>query len=246
MKYFWTHKDNIPEGLGYGQFTLKHFLWLAVSAVFVTAYVFLYRQADPAGKLFILRAAAGSLIFIDIIKMILIWFSDVDFFEYLPLELCSFAAYSTVCDSIWIGNTFFPQMLVTLFLPAAIMAVFFPTTSTLPAINFYSIHQFLYHDLIIAYVTARFVCGEIPLTYAGVWLSIMKIIILAAVIYAIDTVFDRNFMFLRDTYGNPLLEAIRKITGDGIAYTGGLVCFCIAVIHVFFALFKCIAVLFIH
>ncbi|MBQ7991396.1 MAG: YwaF family protein [Solobacterium sp.] len=246
MKYFWTHKDNIPEGMGYGQFTWSHFLWIAASVLFVTCFVFFYRQADPQGKLFMLRLTGVLLIVIDIIKMILIRFSDVDFYEYLPLELCSFAAYSTVCDSFWTGNTFFPQMLVTLFLPAAIMAVLFPTTSDLPAWNFYSIHQFLYHDLIIAYVAARFICGEILLTYPGVWLSIFKIIILAAVMFIIDTVFDRNFMFLRGTYGNPMLEAIRKHTGDGIAYTGGLVLFCIVMIHVFYVLFKGIAVLFLR
>jgi uncharacterized membrane protein YwaF len=244
MKYFWTHKDNIPQGMGYGQFTRKHFLWIAASVLFVACFVFFYRQADSARKLLMLRMTGISLIVIDIIKMTLIWFSDVDFFEYLPLKLCSFAAYSTVCDSFWTGNTFFPQLLVTLFLPAAIMAVLFPTTSDLPACNFYSIHQFLYHDLIIAYVTARFVCNEIPLTYGGVWPSIFKIIILAAVIYTIDTVFDRNFMFLRGTYGNPLLEAIRSRTGDGIAYTIGLVLFCIVMIHIFYVLFKGIALLF--
>ncbi len=244
MNHFWTHKDNIPDGMGYGQFTVKHLIWLVLTAAFVIITAVCYGQADSAHKILILRVIAASLIIIDIIKMILIWFSDVKFSEYLPLEICSFAAYCTVCDSIWIGNTFFPEMLVTLFLPAAVMAVLFPTTSTLPAVNFYTIHQFLYHALIIAYITARFSCGEIPLTYPGVWLSIFKIIILAAIIYLVDCVFDKNFMFLRDTYGNPMLEAIKKFTGDGIAYTGGLVCFCIIMIHVFYALFRCIELIF--
>jgi uncharacterized membrane protein YwaF len=124
-------------------------------------------------------------------------------------------------------------MLLTMFLPAAIMAILVPTTSTLPAINFYTIHQFLYHGLIIAYVMTRFLYGEIPLSYPGVWKSILQIIMLATVIYIIDTVFNKNFMFLRDTYDNALLNVIWKITGGGIHYTGGLVCFCIIMIHVF-------------
>ena len=246
MNSFWTHKDNIPEGMGYGQFTWKHLLYLAAVAVCVILSVMWYLQADQAGRILFLRTTGAVLILIDIIKMVLIAFSDVKLSEYLPLEICSFAAYFIVCDSIFIGNTFFPEMLLTLFLPAAIMAVLFPTTSTLPAVNFYTIHQFVYHGLIIAYVIARFAAKEIPLTYPGVWLSILKIIVLAAVIYVIDCRFDKNFMFLRDTYGNPMLEVIRRITGDGIAYTGGLVCFCIIMIHVFFALFKCIEMLFLH
>lgn len=246
MKYFWTHKDNIPEGMGYGQFTREHFIWIAITLVSAAAFVFGYAKALPAEKILMRRTVGAVLIIIDIIKMILIAFQDVKFSEYLPLELCSFAAYSIVLDSIWPANTFFPLMLLTLFLPAAFMAVLFPTTSPLPSLNFYTIHQFLYHGLIIAYVFARFVCREIPLTYPGVWLSIFRIIILAAIIFLIDTVFDKNFMFLRDTYGNPMLEVIRKVTGEGIAYTGGVVLFCIFMIHVFYFIFLFIQMLFFH
>ena len=246
MKYFWTHKDNIPEGMGYGQFTKQHCFWLVLTALFTLAYVLGYGHADPAGKSFLLKAAGIVLILIDAVKMVLIGCSDVKLSEYLPLEICSFAAYFIVADAFFPGHAMIGDMLVTLFLPGALMAVFFPTTSTLPSFNFYTIHQFLYHGLLIAYITARFVCGEIPLTYPHVWTSIFNIILIAAAVYVIDTAFDKNFMFLKGTYGNPMLEAIRRISGDGIAYTGGLVCFCIIMIHVFFVIFKCIEILFIH
>lgn len=243
MKYFWTHKDNIPEGMGYGQFSIKHLMWLILTISLIVGVVFLYGQLEPSSRITLLRTIGATLIIIDIIKMVLIYHSDVVFSDYLPLELCSFAAYFIVCDSIWIGNDIFPEMLLTMFLPAAIMAILVPTTSTLPAINFYTIHQFLYHGLIIAYVMTRFLYGEIPLSYPGVWKSILQIIMLATVIYIIDTVFNKNFMFLRDTYDNALLNVIWKITGGGINYTGGLVCFCIIMIHVFFIIFKLIELL---
>ncbi|MBQ9036030.1 MAG: YwaF family protein [Erysipelotrichaceae bacterium] len=246
MKYFWTHKDNIPEGMGYGQFSFKHLMWLILTIIFVVGVVFLYGQLEVSSRITLLRSIGATLIIIDIIKMILIYRSDVVFLEYLPLELCSFAAYFIVCDSILVGNDIFPELLLTMFLPAAIMAILFPTTSTLPAINFYTIHQFLYHGLIIAYVMARYINLEIPLTYPGVWKGILQIILLATVIYIIDTVFNKNFMFLRDTYDNPLLNVIWKLTGGGIKYTGGLVCFCIIMIHVFFAIFKLIELLILH
>lgn len=246
MKYFWTHKDNIPEGLGYGQFTWKHILWLIVTALGVAAFILCYIPADPHTKEVMCKAISAALLIIDVIKMILIGFSDVKTSEYLPLELCSFAAYFITADAFFHVGPPVREMLLTLFLPAALMALLFPTTSTLPAFNFYTIHQFVYHGLIAAYIFALFFAREIPLAYRRIWGSILRIIILASVIYAIDTVFDKNFMFLRDTYGNPMLEAIRKKTGDGIAYTGGLVCFCIVMIHVFFVLFKLIQMFFLH
>ncbi|MBQ1466992.1 MAG: YwaF family protein [Solobacterium sp.] len=239
-KYFWTHKNHIPEGIGYGQFTPAHFVWIAASAMFVAVISFVYSISGLADRYTILRTIAAILIIIDVIKLVLIGYSDVKVTEYLPLELCSFAAYFIVIDSIFPENTITPLMLLIVFLPAAIMAVAFPTTQALPSFNFYTIHQFLYHDLIIAYVISRFISGEIDFSYLGAWISILSTLALAGIVYVIDTVFNRNYMFLRGTEGNPLLEVIWKVTKGGIAYTGGLVCFCIIIIHFFFLLFTCI------
>lgn len=246
MKYFWTHRDNIPEGLGYGQFTPAHFLWIAVTFLCIIAGVWYYLGADTAAKLVFLRSIGAVLIAIDLVKMVIIARSDVVFSDYLPLELCSFAAYFIVIDSLIPDNTIVSLMLVTLFLPAALMAIFFPTTSPLPAVNFYTIHQFLYHGLIVLYVAARFAAGEIPLSYPMLWGAIFRILILAGIIYLIDVRFNKNFMFLRETYGNPVLEIIWNKTNGGTGYTAGLVCFCVVMIHVFFAVCKIFEFLFLR
>lgn len=242
MKYFWTHRDNIPEGLGYGQFSKTHIFMIILTVIFTAVISVVYKGAGPDQRVIILRSIAATLMIIEVWKMILIARSDVKLSEYLPLEICSFAAYSTVFDSIWPDNTFFPIMLLTLFLPAAIMAIIVPTTSTLPAINFYTIHQFVYHGLIVAYVVARFVANELPLSYAGLWLSVLKIIILVSLMYMVDLKFDKNFMFLRDPYGNPLLQLIYDKCHGGFGYLMGLVGFSIVVIHIFYALFRVIQI----
>ena len=246
MKHFWTHKDNIPEGLGYGQFTPGHFGWLSFTFVLVLAFTLAYRHAGLSSRILLLRSTGALLIMSDIVKMFVLARSDVKFTDYLPLEICSFGAYFIVLDSVWYDHPFFLQMLLILFLPAAIMAVIFPTTTPLPVWNFFTIHQFLFHGLIIAYVTARFVCGEIPLDYPNVLASIAKILVLVGIMYVVDTVFDKDFMFLRDPYGNPLLKLIWDKTKGGFAYTVGLICFSIFVVHVFYLLFKVIALLFIR
>lgn len=243
MKHFWTHRDNIPEGLGYGQFSPKHMAWMSGVALFIAAVTVWYGKAAPEGKQLLLRILAYSLIAIDVFKMVVIAKSDVKLSDYLPLEMCSFGAYFIVCDTIWPENPFFRVMLLTLFLPGAFMAILFPTTSPLPAVNFFTIHQFLYHGLIVAYGIARFASGEIPLVYADLWGSVAKILILVAVMYVIDTVFKKNYMFLRDPYGNPMLGVIWKVCKGGFAYTCGLTVFSVFMIHVFFAVFKCIELL---
>ncbi len=244
MKHFWIHRDHIPEGVtGYGQFSFGHFVWLLLTVLLTALTAWLYRHGGPADKLLILRSIAAALMILEALKMFLMWRTGVSVSENLPLEICSFAAYSIVLDSIHPERPFFSMMLLVLFLPAAIMAVLFPTTSPLPAVNFYTIHQFLYHGLIIAYVLARYLAGEIPVLYSEVWGCIGKILVLVAVMYVVDTLFRRNFMFLKDAYGNPLLGIIWKVTGGGFAYTIGLISFCIFMVHVFFGIFKVIALL---
>ena len=83
------------------------------------------------------------------------------------------------------------------------------------------------------------------LSYPQLWMGILKILALVSVMYCVDTVFDKNFMFLRDTYGNPLLDIIWKKSGGGFRYTIGLVLFSIVVLHVFYLLFWIIDKLFI-
>ena len=246
MKHFWTHKDNIPEGLGYGQFKPGHFLWLTFTVVLTVLYTLAYKNAELSTRVILMRSLGAILILSDVIKMFVLRRSDVVFTDYLPLEVCSFGAYFIVLDSIWYDGSFFLQVLLILFLPAAIMAVLVPTTTPLPVWNFYTIHQFLYHGLIIAYIVARFVCNEIPLGYSGVLASIPKILVLIGIMYAVDRIFNKNFMFLRDPYGNPLLQLIWDKTQNGRFYTLGLICFAVVVIHIFYLLFKIISLIFIH
>ena len=243
MNHFWTHKDNMPEGHGYGQFTPAHFAWIALCAILTVFAVILYRNLAIPDRILFRRTIAATLIIIDIIKLFVMKVTGVNVWDYLPLELCSFAAYFIVCDSIWQGNAIIPQLLLTIFMPAAIMAILFPTTSTLPSFNFYSIHQFLFHVLIVMYVMARFFASEIPLSYLGLWISVLIIRILAAVMEVVDKKFDKNFMFLRDSYGNPMLELIYEKSKDNVGYIGGLTIFSIAVMHVFYCVFKLIEIL---
>ena len=90
MKQFWTHKDNIPEGAGYGQFSFQHFIWLILTAALITGFVFVYGETEGVRRITLLRSVGITLIAIDILKMIIIGISDIKFSDYLPLELCSY------------------------------------------------------------------------------------------------------------------------------------------------------------
>lgn len=240
MEDFWTHQDNIPDGLGFGQFSLTHIIAILVMLLLIVFIIHKYKNSDDEKRLFIRKLIAISLIILETSKIIVMSLTDVIVSNNLPLEICSFAEYAIILDAFLKDNNTLPQMLLYLFFPAALMALIFPTTSVLPIINFFSFHQFLFHALIIAYAFMRFISKEVKINYKGVWKSIGIISAIALCVYFIDVIFDRNFMFLRDTYNNAMLNVIWNVTGGGLKYDGGLVIFSIFVIHIFYFIFKLI------
>lgn len=238
MNDFFTHYEDIQEGLGYGLFTKGHFFLLGLSLLIIIFIIKKYLHSNNDNRLKTRRFIGIFLIMIDIIKMIIMIIQPVDATNYLPLEICSFAAYSIVLDSIYKDNKFFSEMLLLLFLPAAIVALLVPTTIKLPIFNFFTIHQFIYHLLIIAYVLMRYLNKEINITYKGLLKSILKTIILASIIYCIDLLFNKNYMFLINSAGNPALDIFYNLANGGRLYTIYLILFVIFVLHLFFIIFK--------
>ena len=139
-----------------------------------------------------------------------------------------------LADAMWPKNRFLRQPFLYLFLPAALLALLLPTVVVYPAISFYTLHQFVMHTVIVAYIIARCAAGKFRATYPGIWTSVGKFLPVVALIYWIDLHFDKSYMFLADPYGNPVLEFVWRVTGNkgGLPYIGGLLLLFIVLIHV--------------
>lgn len=242
MKNFLKLKADTDDK-GYGQFSGTHFLLLGICIILVAAYCIVYFRCGAEARNAMRTAVAIMLLVSEVIKMGVIYFTHQGFSEYLPCEICSFAAYSIAADSFIPGNDFLLELMVVMFLPAAIMALIFPTTTRLQVLNFFTFHQYLFHSLIIAYILGRFFARETSMTYPGLWKSIFAILCLVGVMYAADRIFNRNFMFLVHNENNVMLKKISDTCGSGFRYTLGLICFAIVAVHVFYGLFKLLEIL---
>ena len=161
---------------------------------------------------------------------------------HLPLHICSFAEFAILIDAFWPNNRLFKPVLCYAFLPAASMALLFPTVTAYPPISFYAIHQFVLHAAIIAYIIARYAGGDMRMNYAGVWISLGMILAIALPVYFIDKAFDRNYMFLLRHSNNPALKFIWNLSGGGggFAYILGLALLVLLMFHFVFGLFTLI------
>ncbi len=136
-------------------------------------------------------------------------------------------------------NRILKKLMAFAFLPAAIMALAFPTVTAYPPISFYTIHQFVMHAGIVAYIVAKYVAGEIRPRYTDLWISVLLISVIALQIYLIDLKFEANFMFLTNHSGNPVLKLMWDISGGdgGLVYVAALVAFITLVLHIVFVIY---------
>lgn len=242
-KRFFAMIDTLPEGYGYGQFSKVHKILLITVLLFSAIYSFIYKSSPFEIRPIFRISTASILIIIEIIKLLVIHFTSDELLNYLPLEICSFASYAIVADTIISRSDFITEMILIAFLPAALVALIYPTTIGLPIFNFFTIHQFLFHGLIVAYGISRFISGEIIFGYIGVIKTIFVLLIIAAFVYLIDSKLNKNYMFLIKNEGSSMLKVIYDKVGGGKKYTLCLIIASIVVIHVFYLIFKLISLM---
>ena len=240
---FWVHRSVLEkEGLdvGFGTFSPVHFLWLALMASGIAVFAVCYRRCQERGRDNMRKASALFIILFEIFKQCVVALTGVSNVETLPVELCSMAEYAMLADAMWPEKRFLRQPFLYLFLPAALMALLLPTVVVYPAFSFYTLHQFLMHAVIAAYIIARCAAGEFRAAYTGIWTSVAKLLPVVAAVYWIDLHFGNSYMFLTDPYGNPVLELVWRLTGNrgGLPYIGGLLLLIIVVLHAVYGIYR--------
>ena len=240
LDLFWLHKSFFgDEKVGFSTFSMPHLLWLSVVFLLTLSFALSYCRNVERKKDNMRKRLALFLILFEIFKQCVMALTDAPIKHLLPLEVCSFSEYTILADALWPRNRITKQPLVFIALPAAMMALMFPTVTAYPPISFYAIHQFLLHGGIATYVIARYVSKEIRPRYMGLWLSVLLVGILAAPIYLLNLHFGTNFMFLVHHNNNPALRMIWNLSGGngGLQYVLALAAFVIFVLHIVYLIY---------
>ena len=237
---FWMHK-SVYGGEGYSFFSLPHLIWLAVLFAAIGLFVFVYRRG-AARRGGMRKGAALFLILLEFGKQCVLALTGSPVAHNLPLHFCSFAEYAILIDALWPENRFFKPLLCYAFLPAAIAALLFPTTTAYAPISFYPIHHFVLHASIVAYILARCAAGEIRLDYKGVWISFFTVCALMIPLYFLNAAFGTNYVFLMDHDDNPAFRFVWDLSGGkgGVFYILGLGVMGLVILHVMYGVFAAV------
>ena len=210
---FFKTNDNIPEGLGFEAFGVTHIIWLLMGLLLcVTACIFYKKLNEHKRK--IMLTILGSYIFLqEMIKNLVLIIMGEFSWGHLPFHLCGINILLIAFDVIK------QRKIVRCFLyyfaiPGAALALLFPNWTALPFLNFFHLHSFTIHILLVLYplllVTTNQIVADIKLAFK----AILLLVAMAIPVYFLNLLWDTNFMFLmKPDSGNPL-ELFEKLLGS--------------------------------
>lgn len=213
MIMFFKTKDNIPEGLGFSTFDLTHIIWLLIGvAVCVVACIF-YKKMSAKNQRLTLIILGSYIFFQEMLKNVVVAAVGEFGYGYLPFHLCGINILLIAFD------VFKPTKIIRGFLyyfciPGAALALLFPNWTSQPVWNFFHLHSFTIHILLVLYPMLLITSGQIEINLKVALKSLVLLIALAIPVYGLNLMWGTNFMFLmKPDSGNPL-ELFEKLLGS--------------------------------
>ncbi|MBE6750342.1 MAG: TIGR02206 family membrane protein [Ruminococcaceae bacterium] len=200
---FFMSKERVPEGVGFTTFGLTHIAWLSVFLIIGVALVYIFKKS-PLKQQLIRKTLGWIIIAEEVIKDIVAICVDDFGIGHLPFHLCGISILLIGFDVIKPTSTV-RNFLYYIGIPGAMLALLFPNWTVLPCMNFFNIHSFTVHALIVYYPILLLANGELKPTIKTMPKCIILLVLLAIPIYFINLLCDTNFMFLMNPEtGNPL------------------------------------------
>ena len=210
---FFVTSDHIPEGVGFQAFGLTHILWLSFGLLLWVCACIFYRRLS-ADKRKRALTVLGAYIFLQEMakNLVLICLGEFDW-GYLPFHLCGINILLIAFDTIKKTKTV-RSFLYYFAIPGALLALLFPNWSQMPVLNFFHIHSFTIHILLVLYPLLLVTTGQVSTDLKSAFQGVGLLIAMAIPVYGLNLLWDTNFMFLMEPdSGNPL-EMFEKLLGS--------------------------------
>lgn len=201
---FFLTKETVPEGVGFSTFDTTHLLWLLGAFISIAAAAIIYRRLSYQNRN-VMRTVVGILVVLcEIVKDIAVAAIGDFGVGYLPFHLCGINILLIGFDLIKQTKTV-RNFLYYIGIPGAMLALLFPNWTALPCVNFFHIHSFIVHLLLVMYPVILVTSGEVKPNIRTMPKCVLLLIGLAIPTYILNLIFDTNFMFLMSPEtGNPL------------------------------------------
>ena len=222
MSSFWytqTTMDTIdPDYVCFEHFGLFH---LSVTAFFIAviiAAMLFYKKLDEKSRQKFLYIMSALLIADEIWKHAVTLSTGQWEWGFVPLHLCSINIFICVINSFK-RDDFTSEVLYSVCVPGAALALLMPVWNTLPCWNFMSLHSNSVHLLLIMYPLLLLAGGFKP-NFRRLPKVFLLLLCECVPIFFLNKILDTNFFFLNGTAENPVLEILASIFGNEYYFIG--------------------------
>ena len=210
---FFMTKENIPEGLGFKTFGLTHLIWLAAGVLVCIAACTFYRKLSEKKRKTVLTVLGAYIFLQEMIKNLVLILQGEFGWGHLPFHLCGINILLIAFDIVK-QTKVVRSFLYYFAIPGAVLALLFPNWTTMPVWNFFHIHSFTIHILLVLYPLLLVTTGQADTSLKAAFRGIGLLVAMAIPVYGLNLLWDTNFMFLmKPDKGNPL-ELFQKLLGS--------------------------------
>ena len=210
---FFVSSEKMPEGFGFQAFGLTHILWLLAGvALWVAACIF-YRRLSASRQKTALKVLGAYIFLQEMVKNLVLIFLGEFSWGYLPFHLCGINILLIAFDTIKQVKTV-RSFLYYFAIPGALLALLFPNWTKMPVWNFFHIHSFTIHILLVLYPLLLISTDQVSTDLKSALKGTALLIAMAIPVYGLNLLWGTNFMFLmKPDSGNPL-EMFEKLLGS--------------------------------
>ena len=210
---FFVTNDNLPEGVGFQTFGLTHLIWLLAGMILCITACILFRKLSENKRKVALRVLGIYIFLQEMAKNAVLIVLGEFSWGYLPFHLCGINILLIAFDTIKQAKTV-RSFLYYLSIPGAALALLFPNWTETPVWNFFHLHSFTIHILLVMYPLLLVTTGQVATDLKSALKGVGLLVILAIPVYGLNLLWDTNFMFLMEPdSGNPL-EFFENLLGS--------------------------------
>lgn len=207
-------------------FDALHWRWLLGISLAIIVLTLLYVRMSSFGRMQTKRLLAYSILIGEIVKLVVVVQQGKSLLYYLPIHLCGLAIVLLMLH-IYRPTALVQEILFSLTLPGAFIALLFPGWSDEPVMSFIHIHSFIYHGIITGYPIMILASGELRPNYRNLWKVTIVLLLVIPIVYFFNASSGTNYMFLNRPIANSPLMLIYNTFGKN-GYIAGL--FLVAVV----------------
>lgn len=205
MQFFWCAQEQIPSDIGFSLYSMTHWFWIFGISLGCTLLALCMKKTTGQFQQKILCSLVWTMVLLECAKDMMLIITDQFRPNYLPLDLCGLSIFLELA-AVYFAKPFLYELIYSLSLPGAVLALLYPNWNSLPIWSYMSLHSFLLHGILTAIPIMMLASSMFSPNIRRLPICLLCLMAASVPIIWINSMLGTNFFFLaRPSKGSPLV-----------------------------------------